>query len=208
MNKIKGKRTYAVLAEGKCELWYFQMLKRNEPGIKVNILPQLPQLKQLETLYKQVKSLSVNYTKVFWIVDYDVIRAESIKRKKGQESAEYRFLKYKKELEDNYRNVVVIVLNPCLEFWFLLHFAFTHRKHTDCSSAEEELKKYLKNYEKTQKFFTRQGKDIYLQLKPALNAAIKHSKQLGSFDALQTNNAVAELYRFFEDEEIAALLTK
>ncbi|MBP9134766.1 MAG: RloB domain-containing protein [Saprospiraceae bacterium] len=60
------------------------------------------------------------------------------------------FEEYRTDLTENYENVVVIVNNPCLEFWFLLHFEKTSKYFNTCSSAETQLKKYLPNYEKTQ----------------------------------------------------------
>ena len=74
------------------------------------------------------------------------------------------------------QNVIVIVNNPCIEYWFLLHFKKTAKFFTDCSSAESELKKYLKNYKKTRKYFTKQDDDIYLKLKDKLNDARENSK--------------------------------
>ena len=76
----------------------------------------------------------------------------------------------------------MIVNNPCLEFWFLLHFKKTSKYYDTCAEAKTELKKYLKNYEKTRKFFTKQGDDIYLKLKPRLKIAVENSIALGNYD--------------------------
>jgi hypothetical protein len=47
-NRIKKyhlppKTTYAIIVDGETEIWYFQMLKRNEPSLLVNIEPKIPQ---------------------------------------------------------------------------------------------------------------------------------------------------------------------
>lgn len=42
---------------------------------------------------------------------------------------------------------MIIVNNPCLEFWLLLHFEATSKYFDTCEGAEKQLK----DYEKTQK---------------------------------------------------------
>jgi hypothetical protein len=69
------KNTYAIVVDGETEVWYFQMLKRNEPSLQVNIEPKIPQKKKLPDQYKKVCELSEDYTKVFWVIDLDVIIA-------------------------------------------------------------------------------------------------------------------------------------
>jgi hypothetical protein len=43
---LKIKPTFAVVVDGDCEVWYLQMLKRNERSIFVNIEPEIPQRKR------------------------------------------------------------------------------------------------------------------------------------------------------------------
>lgn len=42
------KKAYAIVVDGETEVWYFQMLKRNETSLQVNIEPQIPIKKKLE----------------------------------------------------------------------------------------------------------------------------------------------------------------
>jgi hypothetical protein len=44
---LKSKSTFAVVVDGDCEVWYLQMLKRNERSIHVTIEPQIPQKKAI-----------------------------------------------------------------------------------------------------------------------------------------------------------------
>lgn len=134
----KARDTYAFVVDGKTEFWYLQMLKRNERDLAISIEPQLPSKKSLADQYKLVKSLAEDYTKVFWIVDYDVIRKETREAKRGTETSEQQFIRLRNSARA-LGNVFVIVNDPCLEFWLLLHFVPTTRFFGSCSPAEREL---------------------------------------------------------------------
>jgi hypothetical protein len=71
------KITYAIIVDGETEIWYFQMLKRNEPSLQVNIEPKIPQNKRLSEQYEKVCELSEDFSKVFWIIDLDVVISEN-----------------------------------------------------------------------------------------------------------------------------------
>ena len=203
-----SKPTFAVVVDGECEVWYLNMLKRNEKSIVVNIEPKIPQKKKLFEQYDHVIQLSKEYTKVFWIVDFDVLAKESKSAKVGSKTAIQSFLDYKKRIDKNHKNIVVIVNNPCLEFWFLLHFEATSKYFTDCEGAENQLKKHLPDYEKTQRYFTKQDNDIYLRLKPNLAFALKNAKSLGLFDVENPNRGMSEMQLFFEATEFGQLFVK
>jgi hypothetical protein len=88
-----------------------------------------------------------------------------------------------------------------LEFWFLLHFYKTSKYFDSCAKVENELKKHLKDYEKTQKYFTKQDNDIYLKLKPLLKSAIANSESLGRFDMDEQTKAICEMHLLFQTDE-------
>lgn len=197
---MKGSNTFAFVVDGDTEVWYLQMFKRNERELNINIEPKLPSKKSIPEQFKMVKDLAADYTKVFWIVDYDVIAKETREAKKGVETSEQLFVKLKEKAE-KFDNVIVIVNNPCIEFWFLLHFEKTSKLFTDCNSAEKQLKKHLTDYEKTRKYFTKQDNDIYLKLKHNLSDAKVNSKNL-DFDKHNTSKAICEMNSLFEIQEI------
>lgn len=62
------KDAFAIIVDGQTEVWYFQMLKRNEPSLQVNIEPKIPQKKKLSEQYEKVLELAEDFTKVFWIL--------------------------------------------------------------------------------------------------------------------------------------------
>ena len=193
--KRQTQQAFAVVVDGETEYWYLQMLKRNEPNIPFNIKPQILQKKNIDQQYELVKDLSEEeYDKVFWIVDLDVLLKEE-REKKSNPSSLQKFLSYCQQLSKQ-NKVVVIVNNPCLEYWFLLHYKKTNKVFTACADAEEQVSKYLQGYEKTEKFFKKDN-DIYKQLKPFLKTAKENATALGSFDPYNHSKAMCEMHLLF-----------
>jgi hypothetical protein len=198
--------TFAFVVDGATEVWYLQMLKRNERHLRINIKPEIPTKKSITDQYKLVKDLlDKEYTKVYWLVDLDNILKESREAPRGRKTSLQIFNEYRQVLLNNHDNVEVLVNNPCLEFWFLVHFINSSKNLSSCTKAEKELKKHLPGYEKTQRFFTRQDHDIYTKLKPLLPAAIKHASQLGTFDQREQQRAVCEMYQLFSTSELQGI---
>jgi hypothetical protein len=196
-------QTYSFVVDGETEIWYLQMLKRNERQLKLNIEPKLPQRKSIDEQFKLVKDLSEReYSKVFWIVDLDTITKESREAPKGRKSPLKTLIELRKKLQKDNKNVISIINNPCLEFWFLLHFEKTSKLFDTCDKAETGLKKHIKDYEKTQKYFTKQDHDIYLKLIPLLKTAISNSSTLGAFDLDEKKKAICEMFLLFEADEL------
>ena len=199
--KIQTKQSFAVVVDGETEYWYLQMLKRNEPNIPFNIKPQILQKKNIDQQYKLVIELSEEeYDKVFWIVDLDVLLKEE-REKKGNTSSLQEFLNYWQQLSKQ-NKVVVIVNNPCLEYWFLLHFQKTNKVFTACTDAEKQVSQHLKGYEKTEKFFKKSNNDIYKQLKPYFQTAVSNATTLGTFDAKDYSKAKCEMPLLFQALQI------
>ena len=182
------KDSYAIVVDGYTEAWYFQMMKRNEPDLQVNIEPKIPQKKKLSDQYEKICELAEDYTKVFWVIDLDVVIAEKKIKK---------LISYLKKLK-NHKNIITIFNNPCLEFWFLLHFQQITKYFPKCSNVEKKLKNHLDGYEKTKKYFTRHNNDIYLKLKPELPVALKnsHNTQRGSLGHDQMERGICEMNLF------------
>lgn len=204
---IKPRETYAIIVDGETEVWYLQMLKRNERHLAINIEPKLPIRKSLSDQYKMAETLATDYTKVFWVVDYDVIRKETREAQPGMETREQQFIRLRKTALA-IPNVSVIVNDPCLEFWLLLHFVTTNRFFGECSSVEKQVAMNMEGYEKTRKFFTKQDQDIYLMLKDKLPEAIERAERLGPYDEYDTERAVCEMYQLFNDDSIHSVVTR
>lgn len=195
--KIPTKQSFAVVVDGETEYWYLQMLKHNEPDILFNIAPKILQKKNIDQQYELVTELSEEeYDKVFWIVDLDVLLKEE-REKRNSTSPLQQFLNYYKSLSKQ-KKIVVIVNNPCLEYWFLLHFQKTNKVFTACTDAEKQVSQHLEGYEKTEKFFKKDN-DIYKQLKPYLQTARKNATALGSFDTYNHSKAMCEMPLLFQE---------
>ena len=198
---ISTQQAFAVVVDSETEYWYLQMLKRNEPNILFDITPKILQKKNIDQQYKSVTELSEEeYDKVFWIVDLDVLLKEE-REKKNNTSSLQKFLNYWQQLLKQ-EKVVVIVNNPCLEYWFLLHFEKTTKIFTTCIDVEKEVSRHLKGYQKTQKFFKKSNNDIYKQLKPHLKTAISNASALGNFDTYNHSKAMCEMPLLFKELQL------
>ena len=157
----------------------------------------------LEEQYKKVVELAKESEKVFWIVDFDVIYKETQEAKSGKKTALQEFQELYNKCKNN-NKVIVIVNNPCFEFWVLLHFCYTTRFYKDYKTLLPILQKYLSNYEKTEEYFVRTTPDIYKRLKQdgKLQTAISNSEKLGEFDLKNVETGMAEMYKFFREKEV------
>ena len=69
--------SYAFVVDGETEIWYLNMLKRNEKHLQIAIRPELAQKKSLQEQFNQVCLLSEDYPTVFWVVDIDTYIREN-----------------------------------------------------------------------------------------------------------------------------------
>lgn len=202
----KCRQKFAIVVDGECEFWYIQMLKRNERSININLEPKLPQKKSVTEQYNKLIELSLEYNKVFWIVDFDVIIRESRESRRGEKPLHTFARCY--PLLKQYNNIEIIINNPCLEYWYLLHFRQTSRYYDSYDSLIRDLKRVdtLSNYEKSELFYTRQNQDIYLRLKPFLGAAIINSNRLGIFDFSNPESGMSQMQLLFETDELSFIV--
>lgn len=194
----KGKPSIAVVMDGQNESWCVAMIARNEPDIRFRIKPEIPQNKSLAEQYAKVISLAADYDEVIWIVDFDVILKETGEGKPGQPKAIDVFMRLKSKLESEHDNVTIIINQPCIEFWLLIHFEYTQAPFEDCAGAEGRLKRYLGEYSKTQRYYTKEGNDIYLKMKELLPVAIENSKRFGKFDFEYPYRGYTDMHVLFE----------
>ena len=200
------KDSFSVIVEGGCEAWYLNMLKRHEKSVQISINPEIPQKKHLSDSFELVKEKAKDYTKVFWIVDLDVIIKETKEAKKGKKTRMNEFLEYQTALKKDYTNVMVIVNNPCFEIWFLLHFEQNNVTFSDYKSLKKVFIRYLPDYEKKEKYYVRTNPDIWIRLKNELQTAYENAKKLGYFDENNTAKALAEMWLLFEETAFKGLV--
>jgi hypothetical protein len=201
----QSRQVFAFVVDGECEFWYIQMLKRNEKSINVTLSPEIFQKKKLAEQYDRVIELSKHYDKVFWIIDFDVIRKEAHESPKGKKTILQEFKEYYKKIHENEKYekyVTIIINNPCLEYWYLLHFKETSKYFESYDKLIGELKRYLTNYGKTEAYYTKQNNDIYLRLKPYLPAAMINANKLPAFDINNIETGISQMLLFFETDGI------
>ncbi|MDR1809235.1 MAG: RloB family protein [Prevotella sp.] len=175
------KSVFSFVVDGECEFWYLQMLKDYEKSLKINLSPEIYKKKTLEEQYKRISELAEYSTKAFWIIDLDNILKETIEARRGKKTSLQVFQElYNKCKKDE--KIIIIVNNPCFEFWVLLHFCYTNRFYESYKVLLSDLQKYLVNYEKTEKYFVKSNPDIYRRLKPHLETAIINTQKLGAFN--------------------------
>ena len=205
-NPPKIRNSIAIVVDGKTEAWYFRMLQKNETQLRINLEPIIPQKKTLVEQYKKVKELSEDYEYdvVFWIIDLDTIAKETRECNKNRKSPLDELKEYINEIKNNYSNIISIINNPCLEFWFLLHFDSLSKYFKSCDDVEKLLisNKFLPGYEKSERFYKKANQDIYFKLKNRLNTAIINSKKIKLDIDDSISVSVSEMHKFFEYEAL------
>lgn len=63
----------------------------------------------------------------------------------------------------------------------------------------KQLRKHLPDYEKTQKYYTKQDKDIYLRLKAQLSVGIANAKKTEEFDFANPKKGISQMHILIED---------
>lgn len=194
----KFRKAVAIFVDGKTESWYFQSLKKYLSDTRsFEIKPELPKKKSLTEIEKQIlEAIENDYDKVYWLVDLDKII---------QDNKITTFRRIYNSLSKK-QNISILINNPCLEIWFLLHFRQTKKQFADCNQVAKELKKYLPEYTKHEKFFLGSNNDIFKRLYPQILDAIKNAKLLEELDFNNINLPQAQIYKIFEELKLLELV--
>lgn len=185
----RGKLSIYILVDGECEQIYLKELKHVEK-ISAKIKPDLPTRSALEDQYNKVVEALNHYDRVYWVVDYDDINKQH--RDKPSNNTLQKFLNLKSKFEQltglpEYSGKVakVLINNPCLEFWYLLHFTATQSYYPTLDQLKPILKQHLKNYEKSADY----QNGFYSKLKPKQLTAIANAQRLPRDDNHTTARA-------------------
>ena len=182
--KRPGKEAVAIVVDGKNEKWYVEKVKIHYPCSaiqSIKVKPELPdKRKNVQDLFDLAKNkLNEEYTYVVLILDLDVPlsnKAEFNKLKvlynkyllarnnklTGRQKASYGWMS----------KLLVVVNNPCLEYWYLLHYSKTTKFFANYQSLLLELKKIsnLSTYDKCESYYNGHP-DIYQRLETVLKNA-------------------------------------
>jgi len=117
--------------------------------------------------------------------------------------------KPKKEIEDainhvQSKNINIALSNPCIELWFLLHFKQISSPRTR-KEVEQELKNFIKDYEKDKNVFPILKEKIPIAIKAAKILNQNHQKSGKPILSVE-NNPSSQVFTMIEN--IHALIEK
>ncbi|WP_297452567.1 RloB family protein [Persephonella sp.] len=198
------KDVILVYIEGETEEEYINFLKSKfRDKINIKIEPEFPKEPQnLDRTLKEIKSKlkEVGISPIYWIIDFDHFNNDINERRRFE-----NFWNNAKNIKD----IKLLVNNPCIEFWFLLHLKYRDKSYTSCGECEEDLKKeeiILVNRKKEIKIKPfqnyKKGKfneEIKTFLIENLYSAIENAKKLGTFD-INDPKSCAEIYLLIEEK--------
>ena len=197
----KLNSTIAVIADGQTEKWYLERVKVHYPSDALKstkIEPQLPQKKQITELVELAKAkVKEGYPKVILLVDFDEVLSNAEEFREFQ----YFYQEYHKENHDKWMNsLLLIVNNPCLEYWYLLHFNSTNKFYNSYNELVIDLRKKMPDYNKSEKYYCG-NPDIFTRLgdTEGLTLARDNAKPFLPFD-IQTcrERGVSEMSKIFD----------
>jgi len=192
-NRRQLKTVYCVVVEGKTEQWYLQLMKKNERLPKIDIKPELPKRKKLSEIKEFIIELiKKDYDGIFWLIDLDYFTNKGLLNELGQIMDDLK-------KEDKSNKLEILINNPCLEFWYLLHFRDTGRQYVFCNEVIREIKNStpLKEYNKSQKFY-KGNPDIYKRLKQYQKEAIERASTLDKLTQQLFTGAKAQIYKLLK----------
>ena len=172
------------------------MLRKHENLPRIHIKPELPKKSSIQELYNIVTDQIGTSDMIIWIVDFDTILAESNNTPAGKAKVTGQFIEMLGKLAKE-KSVEVIINNPCLEFWFLLHFVDTKKSFPNCNASQAELKKHVADYAKSKKYYVKPHNDIYERLRPHLPDAVERSRAFPQLSPNNISSSRSDMYKLF-----------
>jgi len=166
-----------IVGEGITEQYYFSHIKKLF-GFHCTIKPRFFGNTSIAEMRKKIEELLRGNIIVICVFDADVSVYNESERKKLE------------QLQNKYRsnkNLLFCSSLPSIEYWFLLHHENTHRYFKDGKTAENALRKYVDDYEKTTTFLEKEKWVIDLCAENKFNQANERSKRFGLEHGSYTN---------------------
>lgn len=165
-----------VVGEGLTEKHYFRHIK-NLQGFEIQVKPRLFSPKNaLYYLINRTRELLEQDIIVICVFDADI----SKRNKKEKQLLSDFNIKYK-----NNKNLHICDSLPSIEFWFLLHHITTHRSFNNYKELRDELRKYIRRYDKKEAFL--QSESWVKPLIKRQDKAINRAKQIAGRGGSYTN---------------------
>lgn len=160
------KNTIAVIVDGQTEQWYLQSVKmhyRPEALRSIRIEPKLPHHKQIGDLFEMARlTAEEGVAHVILIIDLDEILANQ------EEFVRFKAFMKKYQSTDDVNSwmhkVTVVINNPCLEYWYLLHFNKTTKFYSTFRDLNPDMQRCLPGYCKKEDYYHNKSGNIFISL--------------------------------------------
>lgn len=221
--KKAPKRAVVVIVDGQDEQMYLEQAKcyycSSKPELRsIKVKPELPEKKKKKKVSELFdfakKKLQEEYTDVILILDFDGPLNNPNEFEQFKKYYEkYKLVKENKLTTKDTRgykwmeNITLIVNSPCIEYWFLLHFAknnTTKFYQTYKPELEKDVKKLpnFRDYDKSEDFYQK-NPDLFTRLggMPNLTNARKFKdNQKFELNSCKTRGVseMAKLFDFFD----------
>lgn len=182
-NRKQQNHSVTILGEGLTEQYYFTHI-RTLFGFHYTIRPYYFSVTSLTEMDKKISEAIVDGGFAIAVFDADVSSRNEAEKKKLETIRK----KYAKK-----KNVILCDSMTSIEYWFLLHFENTNRFFKDSATTEQELKKYITDYEKKVKFLQNIKWVEELCADQKLETAINRAK---TFD--HDSESYSNVYKAFE----------
>lgn len=173
---MRLRESIYIIGEGLTEKYYFQHLKKIK---NYNCVVRPRFFSSKNSIYYLEKR-----TKELLLADVTVICAFDADMSQRNKEEKERLTKFVGDYKDN-EKVIICDSLPSIEFWFLLHFKKTNRHFANYNAIRDELRKYIPDYDKTEKYLM-QDKWVKALL-PNQDGAIAHGKSLKSENGSYSN---------------------
>jgi len=200
--KMQQQRiSIAVIGEGITEQYYMLSLKSL---VSINIKPGIPKhsegAKYLGDLIE--KSIKEYAPIILCLIDMDNKADNKKKAEYEKLKARYHSKEFGRKKAGLTSKVLFFETERCLELWFLYHFEYTTSKFNSYSDLERSLKRFIPEYEKTEKFFLR-SKGLHQYITNKLNGDFELAKRnahksLTSKEEDSRPHTYSELGKFFD----------
>ena len=162
------KKSIYVIGEGITEQYYFSHLKVIKK-YRCAVKPRFFKNTSIADIESQIEQLLKEDITIVCVFDAD----NSGRSKKEQE----RLNNLKAKYSEN-KNVVLCDSLPSIEYWFLLHYIDKCPHYQNAKAVENDLKKFIQDYKKTEVFLKKQKwvKDL-TEVNGCLKSAIRRASK-------------------------------
>lgn len=182
-NRKQRNRLITVLGEGITEQYYFTHIRALFDYHFV-IKPYYFSVTSLEEMDKKISEAISEGGFAIAVFDADVSRRNEVEKKKLEAIRK----KYSKK-----KNVILCDSMTSIEYWFLLHFENTNRHFKDAATTEQELRKYIPDYEKKIKFLQNIKWVSDMSEEGKLDIAIDRARSFG-----RGGESYSDIYKAFD----------